>query len=33
MEPSPESNSKFDNEDNFIYRYNLKPAEMYSKER
>ena len=33
MEPSQESDIKLDNDDNFIFRYNLKNEETHSKER
>ena len=33
MEPSQESDIKLDNDDNFIFRYNLKNEEIHSKER
>ena len=33
MEPSKESDIKLDNDDNFIFRYNLKNEEIHSKER
>ena len=33
MESTSESSSKLDNEENFIFRYNLKPEEIYSKDR